>query len=153
MKIIVNDQEHELAIEIPSEEASSVPCAIYSAVVLLAKKDPALGLTVTYRGRLISGVLTSGQIIPVEDGMVFEVGRTGYQPLTSDDSAALPEAVKLATLKVAKGDTWYDGWKPYCGPCPVLVRMIPQEYGFECPICRNRIGFDLHRLVDSPLSS
>lgn len=55
-------------------------------------------------------------------------------------------------LKKAKGGSWYDGWKPYCGTCSTMARMIPQDYGFSCSFCRNMIGYDLYRVIESPLN-
>jgi hypothetical protein len=75
--------------------------------------------------------------------------------MKSSESAALPEDVKLATLKEAKGGSWYDNWKPYCvrEACPSgLQRMEKHPYGFECKTCGNKIGWDLTRLDDSPLN-
>jgi len=74
------------------------------------------------------------------------------QPISSAESAALDEELKLSILKEAKGGTWYDGWTPYCAPCTGLVRMTQRAYGFECPACRNMIGWNLYRLTDSPLN-
>ncbi len=76
--------------------------------------------------------------------------------MKSSESAALPEDVKLATLKEAKGGSWYDdNWKPYCvrDECTSgLQRMEKHPYGFECKTCKNKIGWDLTRLDDSPLN-
>lgn len=59
---------------------------------------------------------------------------------------------QLKMLKEAKGGTWYDGWKPYCLRCRGLIRMDSKEYGFRCSRCTNQIGFDLIRLLESPLN-
>ncbi len=55
-------------------------------------------------------------------------------------------------LKKAKGGSWYDGWKPYCGKCSTMSRMESKDYGFACRFCRNMIGFDLYRVLESPLN-
>jgi len=55
-------------------------------------------------------------------------------------------------LKKAKGGSWYDGWKPYCVKCSAMKRMNSQDYGFSCCYCRNMIGFDLCRVIESPLN-
>lgn len=64
----------------------------------------------------------------------------------------LPEEEKLRLLKEAKGGTWYDGWVPYCvrEGCGVSPRMVKKDYGFECPSCKNMIGWNLQRLIESP---
>jgi len=67
-------------------------------------------------------------------------------------SAAYPEETKLILLKKAKGGTWYDNWKPYCGVCSTMIRMEQHDYGFQCVCCHNMIGWNLHRLLDSPLN-
>jgi hypothetical protein len=72
--------------------------------------------------------------------------------ITSAESAALPEEQKWELVKSAKGGTWYDGWIPYCMLCNGLIRMPQRDYGFECPQCKNMIGWDLMRLADSPLN-
>ena len=59
---------------------------------------------------------------------------------------------KLETLKLAKGGTWYDGWKPYCLMCSYGGRMDERKFGFQCPKCKNMIGWDLTRLKESPLN-
>lgn len=71
---------------------------------------------------------------------------------TVAENESLSEAEKLERLKLAKGGSWYDGWKPYCMPCPGLHRMSPKPYGFECQRCGNMIGFNLTRLRESPLN-
>lgn len=75
--------------------------------------------------------------------------------ISSEESAALPEGIKLKTLKEAKPGTWYDGWTPYCTQqfCRTNPRMINKPYGFKCPDCGNMIGFNLLRLTDSPLNN
>ena len=75
-----------------------------------------------------------------------------YVPITSEQSAAIPEHTKLTMLKKAKMGSWYDNWKPYCCTCSSISRMIQHDYGFKCPGCGNMIGWDLYRLVDSPLN-
>lgn len=75
-----------------------------------------------------------------------------YVAITSSASAALPEDVKLEMLKEAKMGSWYDDWKPYCCTCSTMNRMIQEDYGFKCRSCGNLIGWDLYRLVDSPLN-
>jgi hypothetical protein len=75
------------------------------------------------------------------------------------DIVVLSEKEKLSQLKKAKGGTWYDGWVPYC---IVMIdgkytdcsspRMKPMPYGFKCPDCGNMIGYDLIRLIESPLN-
>ena len=74
-------------------------------------------------------------------------------PWTVAESSALSDDVKLAMLKEAKGGTWYDDWQPYCGVCSTMQRMTKHNYGFECQCCKNMIGWDLTRLVESPLNS
>lgn len=64
----------------------------------------------------------------------------------------LSKADRLIILKEAKETTWYDNWKPYCLVCDCYDRMEQHEYGFECLSCRNMIGWDLTRLVESPLN-
>lgn len=71
---------------------------------------------------------------------------------------SLSEEEKLAVLRKAKerSGTWYDGWKPYCvhtlKKCDArLNRMQQRDYGFQCTSCGDMIGFDLVRLVESPL--
>ena len=71
---------------------------------------------------------------------------------TRAESAALPREQQIATLKEAKGGTWYDDWAPYCMVCTSMARMGERDYGFECRCCRNQIGWDLCRLTDSPLN-
>ncbi len=75
-----------------------------------------------------------------------------HNPITSAESASIPEDVKLLMLKNAKMGSWYNNWKPYCGTCSVMSRMIQHDYGFQCNSCKNMIGWDLHRLIDSPLN-
>ncbi|EKD22601.1 MAG: hypothetical protein ACD_84C00039G0008 [uncultured bacterium] len=72
--------------------------------------------------------------------------------LTVAESSALVPDVKLAMLQNAKPGTWYDDWKPYCGTCSTMQRMVKHEYGFRCAGCGNMIGWDLTRLVESPLN-
>ena len=57
----------------------------------------------------------------------------------------------LATLKKAKGGSWYDGWRPYCLVCQDMPRMSRKPFGFECPDCSNMINWDLTRHPDSPV--
>lgn len=73
----------------------------------------------------------------------------------------MPEAEKRKLLKEAKMGTWYDGWKPYCLNCSTAGRMTLMPYGFKCEGngdwfgrrgCGNMIGFDLERLIESPLN-
>ena len=59
---------------------------------------------------------------------------------------------QLEMLKKAKGGTWYDGWQPYCGVCSIILRMKKKDYGFQCSCCNNMIGFDLTRVIESPLN-
>jgi hypothetical protein len=53
-------------------------------------------------------------------------------------------------VKAAKGETWYDGWKPYCLVCSSIVRMEEREYGFQCGYCLNKINWDLTPIVIHP---
>ncbi len=71
---------------------------------------------------------------------------------TIQDNINLTAEEKLCQLKEAKGCTWYDGWKPYCLMCNYSGRMDSREYGFQCPKCKNMVGFDLTRLKESPLN-
>lgn len=75
-----------------------------------------------------------------------------YKHITSKESAAINEDVKLSMLKDAKMGSWYDNWKPYCCTCNTMHRMIQHDYGFKCTECDNMIGWDLCRLIDSPLN-
>jgi len=72
--------------------------------------------------------------------------------ISSEDSAKLPEDVKLKMLKEAKPGSWYDNWRPYC-MCATMERMVQHDYGFKCNCCENMIGWDLVRLSDSPLNN
>lgn len=72
---------------------------------------------------------------------------------TIEENRNLSEDEKLRRLKIAKGGTWYDGWKPYCMMCQKSPRMIAKDFGFECPNCGNLIGFNLTRLQESPLNA
>lgn len=65
---------------------------------------------------------------------------------------SLSHEKQLEILKEAKGGTWYDGWKPYCMKCSTMSRMQQKEYGFRCICCENMIGFDLVRVLESPLN-
>ncbi len=76
-----------------------------------------------------------------------------YVAITSVVSAVIPEHIKLEILKEAKMGSWYDDWKPYCGTCSTMSRMIQHNYGFKCSCCGNMIGWDLNRLHDSPLNN
>lgn len=66
--------------------------------------------------------------------------------------AALSDQQKLEMLKEAKGGTWYDDWHPYCMTCSYGGRMKKRDYGFQCPQCKNMIGWDCTRLQESPLN-
>lgn len=71
---------------------------------------------------------------------------------------SLSEDEKLRQLKEGNLGTWYDGWRPYCTqsqvPCKSgLHRMDRMPYGFRCAFCGNMIGFNLHRLKESPLNT
>lgn len=72
---------------------------------------------------------------------------------TIEENRNLSEDEKLHRLKIAKGGTWYDDWKPYCMVCQKSPRMIAKDFGFECPNCGNLIGFNLTRLQESPLNA
>lgn len=77
--------------------------------------------------------------------------------MTIAENEAIPLDERLAILKEAKGGTWYDGWKPYCvqmtTPCASrLERMEQTSYGFRCHTCGNMIGWNLERIVESPLN-
>ena len=72
--------------------------------------------------------------------------------LTIAESEALPDETKVAMLRQAKPGTWYEGWKPYCCMCNSMARMQQHDYGFRCGNCNNLIGWDLTRLVESPLN-
>lgn len=70
---------------------------------------------------------------------------------------SLSETQRLEILKVAKGGIWYEGWAPYCTQHVTkcnsrLMRMERTSYGFRCRFCGNMIGWDLERLVESPLN-
>lgn len=69
-----------------------------------------------------------------------------------DDNIKLSQSERLDILKLAKGGSWYDGWKPYCMMCSYNGRMETENYGFKCPKCKNMIGFDLKRVKESPLN-
>lgn len=71
---------------------------------------------------------------------------------TVQDNNSLTEEEKLKRVKEAKGGTWYDGWRPYCMMCDYGGRMTQHSYGFQCPKCRNLIGWNLKRLQESPLN-
>ena len=64
----------------------------------------------------------------------------------------LSDEEKFERTKTAKGGTWYDGWQPYCMTCSTMDRMRSESYGFRCTHCGNMIGFNLHRLQESPLN-
>lgn len=64
----------------------------------------------------------------------------------------LSDEEKFERTKTAKGGTWYDGWQPYCMTCSTMARMRSESYGFRCTHCGNMIGFNLHRLQESPLN-
>lgn len=77
---------------------------------------------------------------------------------TIAENEALSPEEKVAQLKVAKGGTWYDGWRPYCMAFPsskqcTSPRMKQEKYGFRCPDCGNMIGWDCTRLEESPLNN
>ncbi len=57
---------------------------------------------------------------------------------------------KIAILKNAKGGELIPNWSPFCLNCASNTRMLRQSYGFQCKSCRNMIGWDLTRLVESP---
>lgn len=71
---------------------------------------------------------------------------------TINENINLSKEEKLVRLKKAKGGTWYDDWKPYCMNCSYGGRMVQTDYGFRCPKCTNMIGWDLTRLLESPLN-
>lgn len=71
---------------------------------------------------------------------------------TIKDNIQLTKEERLQTLKLAKGGTWYDNWKPYCLTCSTMNRMEQKEFGFKCNTCGNLIGWDLTRLLESPLN-
>jgi hypothetical protein len=78
-------------------------------------------------------------------------------PQTVSENETLSESKKLEMLKLAKGGTWYDDWKPYC--CQTittchsrLARMIIMKYGFRCAYCGDMLGWGLNRLKESPLN-
>jgi hypothetical protein len=48
-------------------------------------------------------------------------------------------------VKLAKGGSWYDEWKPYCLICTTNERMIEMSDGFMCTHCRARTNWDLTR--------
>jgi hypothetical protein len=68
------------------------------------------------------------------------------------DNEALSKEERLHQVKLAKGGSWYDGWKPYCLNCSSNSRMEETTYGFKCSSCKNIIGWDLIRLKESPLN-
>jgi hypothetical protein len=72
---------------------------------------------------------------------------------TIKENEILSNDEKLKRIKEAKGGTWYDGWKPYCLVCSTMSRMVEQTYGFKCNHCGNVIGFNLTRLMESPLNN
>lgn len=72
--------------------------------------------------------------------------------ISIEESAALPDDVKLTMLKKAKIGTWKEGWRPYCLCCSTNLRMNETNYGFCCLSCGNMIGWDLQRLLESPLN-
>lgn len=63
--------------------------------------------------------------------------------MTDDDLATMNKALEGAVWP-AKDKTY----RPYCGAphCVTMPRMMLKTYGFQCPACRNRIGFDLMRI-------
>lgn len=71
---------------------------------------------------------------------------------TVAENEALSDEEKLLRLKEAKGGTWRDDWKPYCMKCSYSERMDKKTYGFRCPQCGNKIGWNLKRLKESPLN-
>lgn len=71
---------------------------------------------------------------------------------TIEDNEALTETKKLETLKLAKGGSWYNDWKPYCLNCSCSLRMEQKTFGFKCFSCKNIIGWDLMRIHESPLN-
>ena len=73
--------------------------------------------------------------------------------MDSKTSAVILPETKLEMLKEAKGGTWYDDWKPYCGTCDTMGRMVQHDFGFQCQNCCNMIGWDCIRLSDSPLNN
>ncbi|MDO9185338.1 MAG: hypothetical protein Q7W13_04935 [Bacteroidia bacterium] len=71
---------------------------------------------------------------------------------TIKDNELLTESEKLKTIKLAKGGTWYNDWKPYCLNCSCNLRMQQKPYGFICSSCKDIIGWDLTRLQESPIN-
>lgn len=55
----------------------------------------------------------------------------------------------LETMCKALGLSKTKEYRPYCisRTCREMPRMELREYGFECPSCRNRIGFNLVRVT------
>ncbi len=87
------------------------------------------------------------------DGETYHFLLTEKPPMkTVAEMEALSPEEQLSTLKLAKGGTWYDGWRPYCIMCSYSGRIQQMPYGFKCPTCRNMIGWDLTRLQESPLN-
>ncbi len=39
-------------------------------------------------------------------------------------------------------------WRPYCLACTTMLRMEKRLYGFQCPICRLKVGEDLKKLEE-----
>lgn len=72
---------------------------------------------------------------------------------TIKENENLSEEEKLDRLKNAKCGDLFDGWTPYCMMCDSSPRMISMNYGFVCTDCGNMIGFNLTRLVESPLNN
>lgn len=66
------------------------------------------------------------------------------------------EMVKSA--KLANHCTWskeFDdyAYSPYCGVCSYNWKMARMDYGFKCSNCENMLGWDMKRLVESPLNN
>lgn len=47
---------------------------------------------------------------------------------TIEENRNLSEDEKLHRLKIAKGGTWYDGWKPYCMMCQKISKNDCQRF-------------------------
>lgn len=89
------------------------------------------------------------------DGMI----KYYHRPLKNIiENMALSPEERLSVLKEAKGPDWYDdNWAPYCTQSIASCnsgsfRMKRTDYGFCCKNCGNQIGFNLIRLVESPLN-
>lgn len=86
----------------------------------------------------------------------MEVTKALYDQMpTQASQEAMTEKERIAAIE--KENPSVDGktWLPYCcaSHCDSgLDRMRKRNYGFECGYCRNKIGWNMYRLKESPLN-